>query len=50
MTKNTAGLSGKDFREPLIRVLGTLMEFKPDVIVSLENTYDPILTIMGITR
>lgn len=50
MTKHTTGLSGKDFREPLIRVLGTQMGFKLDEIIPLENTYDPILTIMGITR
>jgi len=43
-------LSGKNFREPLLRVLGTKMKFELGAVVSFETTYDPICAMMGITR
>jgi len=51
MTMTTPpNLTAKDFRTPLLKVLGILSNFKESVEVPLDSTYDPIFTMMGIAR
>lgn len=47
---STGKLTAKDFRHPLLKVLGQLTNYVPNVAVSNQLTYAPIFTIMGITR
>jgi len=41
-------LSATSFRDPLLRVLGDLTGFTPDVTVNSSETYGPIIALMGI--
>ena len=48
MTANK--MSAKQFREPLLKVLGNLTKHTADTEVNFERTYKPIFKIMGITK
>ena len=50
MAKASQGLSAKDFKDPLLRVLGHKTKFDSGRTVDHEEVYDPICTLMGITR
>lgn len=41
-------LTAKHFQEPLLQALGTLTNFVAGVAVSGEDTYAPVMTLMGI--
>lgn len=43
-------MNAKDFRQPLLKVLGNLTGYVPNVPVSFRDTYSPVFTILGITR
>lgn len=45
----TPPFTANDFRSPLLRVLGKLTNFQPNVEVAAVDTYDEVMALMGIT-
>ncbi len=45
----TPPFTANDFRSPLLRVLGTLTNFQPNVKVAAVDTYAEVMALMGIT-
>ena len=43
-------ISAKDFRDPLLKVLGNITGMTAGVAVPFEKTYEPVFKLLGITR
>jgi hypothetical protein len=50
MAKAAQAMSAKDFRDPLLKVMGSRTKFDSGRTVNHEDVYDPICVMMGITR